>query len=218
MIQFNSLECQDRFVYSLLGQQKNGFFLDVGCQTPIDANNTYLFETLGWDGLAFDRSDVTHWNNLPVLWNEKRKTKRFLLDATSAELTNVLLSYLPRGGIIVDYLSVDIDDNGGLNFGVEGLLRVLNAGITFKILTFEHEAYRDEYSNGVFVRELSRAILHRLDYFCLFPNVCLAENKPFEDWWIHPSYFDSSLLALSTPNLCYKECVRLIENKMGASE
>ena len=66
MVEFHSLECQDKFVYALLGHKMAGFFLDVGCQTPIGANNTYVFEQLGWTGLAFDRSDITHWDNKSV--------------------------------------------------------------------------------------------------------------------------------------------------------
>ena len=206
-IKFNSLECQDMFVFLLLGHQTNGYFLDIGCQTPIDASNTYLFEQLGWDGLAFDRADFAPWYG-PFKWAEKRKTRRIMLDATTRDLTNALLCNLTPGAI-VDYISIDIDD-GGLNYGVEGLLRVLNAGITFKVMTFKHEAYRNAQSNGEYVRDFSRTILTKLDYIPLFGDVSL-DGGPFEDWWVHPAFFDQKILECTADNLHYKECIKRLQ-------
>lgn len=62
---------QDMFLrYFLFPNKNNGFFLDIGGNNPIMINNTYYFENIGWNGLAFE----------PVkrnseLWKENRTTK-----------------------------------------------------------------------------------------------------------------------------------------------
>ena len=208
MIKSNSLECQDLFVYSLLGHQKYGYFLDIGCQTPIDASNTYLFETLGWSGLAFDRSDLTHWNNKNVEWYENRKTPRFLVDATTAEFTQILKDNVPKD-TIVDYISLDIDDNGGKNYALEGLLRIINAGIIFKIMTLEHEAYKQPQP---FVKNITRIILHTLGYRALFSDVIFPNGNSFEDWWINPKYFPTYISDFSRDNIVYTDCIKVLED------
>lgn len=204
MVQFYGIEHQDCLPYYLLGHQKEGFFLDVGCQLPTGSNNTYLLETLGWNGLAFDRTDSTSWSG-NTQWYENRHTPRFILDATSRELTDTLLTHAPKN-TIVDYISLDIDDDGGLNYGVQGLLRILNAGVVFKTMTFEHEAYRHQQSNGEVVRAVSRIILQSLNYIPLFIDVSLGEDRYFEDWWINPLYFNEDILSLQSSRIPWQEC------------
>jgi hypothetical protein len=66
MLTFQSLECQDKFVYTLLSKTNNtsilsnynSFFLDISCCHPVLSNNTYIFEnTFGWDGIGVDLLD-----------------------------------------------------------------------------------------------------------------------------------------------------------------
>ena len=211
MVKSNSLECQDLFIYHLLGNQKEGFFLDVGCQTPILANNTYLLETLGWKGLAFDKLDITHWDGKNVRWSEQRQTPKFLVDATTEEFTQILKDNVPAN-TVVDYISLDIDDNGGINFAIEGILRIINAGITFKALTLEHEAYRNAQSNGELVRGVTRIILGTLGYRLLYPDVCFDNGNNFEDWWVNPKYFPAKLAEYIRPSMYYKDCIETLKD------
>ena len=44
----------DLIIENIFKNQKNGFYVDVGCQHPIKNNNTYLLFKKGWFGLNID--------------------------------------------------------------------------------------------------------------------------------------------------------------------
>jgi hypothetical protein len=37
----------------------------------------------------------------------------------------------------------------------------------------------------------------------------------FEDWWIHPDYFDSKVLAAQDQGLYYFKCIEKLKNTLG---
>src|SRR5579862_233282 len=45
---------EDRILLSLLGEWKSTFYVDVGCNHPLDSSNTYLLYQMGWRGLCID--------------------------------------------------------------------------------------------------------------------------------------------------------------------
>ena len=46
---------QDIFIYNtFFKNKKNGVYMDIGANHPIQKNNTYLFEKNGWTGYAFE--------------------------------------------------------------------------------------------------------------------------------------------------------------------
>ena len=44
----------DSLILNIFKNQKNGFYLDVGCGHPIKNNNTYLLNKKGWNGMNID--------------------------------------------------------------------------------------------------------------------------------------------------------------------
>ena len=44
----------DILIENIFRNQKNGFYIDVGCQHPIKNNNTYLLHKKGWSGINID--------------------------------------------------------------------------------------------------------------------------------------------------------------------
>lgn len=44
----------DIIVQNIFRNQKNGYYIDVGCQHPIKNNNTYLLHKKGWSGINID--------------------------------------------------------------------------------------------------------------------------------------------------------------------
>lgn len=57
---------QDAFIYQMVfGAKKEGFFLDVGGNNPIEINNTYLLEQKGWTGMAFEpvKAQAEQWED-----------------------------------------------------------------------------------------------------------------------------------------------------------
>ena len=72
---------QDAYVYKTFFKNKtDGYFCDVGGNHPININNTYMFENLGWDGCCFEPVPV-----MEKLWSEHRRAKFFSYAATEKE-------------------------------------------------------------------------------------------------------------------------------------
>jgi len=210
---FHSLERQDEFVYALFGDMRDGFFLDVSCQHPIEASNTCFFEQeLGWSGLGFDWVNATHWTG-PFNWEERRpKTKFIQMNVLTEEFTQALLDNVPKDRV-VDYISLDVDTEtpqGHINLGWQALTRMINGGVRFKVMTLEHEFY----TQGENVRFPTRLLLESLGYRLLFPNVLLVPTsfyRQFEDWWIHPKYFRDDIGNYGGENLDFNQCIERIK-------
>lgn len=210
MIEFYSHEQQDEFVYNLFKQKPNGFFLDISCGNPLIGSNSYTLEkTLGWTGFCFDIGNCEEL----FQWSQKRTTPFVQMDATSADLTDFLVSNTPIGRVY-DYISLDVDA-GGTNLALQALKRVLDAKIRFKVMTFEHECY----IHGPAVRDEAIALLEAQGYICLFEDVCLWSGDPnqkpsFEDWWIDPQYFDDIVKDCQHNGLYYFTCVDIIKTAL----
>ena len=212
-IEFHSHEQQDEFVYNLFGKKRNGFFLDISCGNPQIGSNSYTLEKYcGWQGFCFD---IGNCEDL-FQWSQKRTSRFIQADATSPVLTNFLRGAVPPG-TLVDYLSLDVDANG-TNLALHALYRVLEAGIQFKAMTFEHEGY----IHGPRIRDQARAILQSQGYVPLCTDVRLwaggledDSNASFEDWWIDPKQFDTKILEAQSHGLYYFECVEKLKNVMG---
>tara|TARA_R100000654_G_scaffold12996_2_gene28268 strand:- start:5125 stop:5742 length:618 start_codon:yes stop_codon:yes gene_type:complete len=62
---------QDLYVLEYFKYKKNGFFVDIGANNPIELNNTYLLETdYNWNGICIEPS-----KSEALLLEEKRKAK-----------------------------------------------------------------------------------------------------------------------------------------------
>lgn len=198
-LRFNSQACQDEFVYcvlyGLLNKQDSGYYLEIGAGEPIHVNNTYALEReCGWWGLSIDISD-----NLMPRWYAARSNPLLSQDATQVDYSSVL-SEFPQ---VIDYLSLDVD-----GYYDTVLKKVMESNHTFKIITIEHDAYRygDTYRNK------ERAILTALGYHLLCADVSL-NRCVFEDWWIHPDFFEPSLFQhLTSLDLQGKDCVDIIRS------
>lgn len=210
MIQFYSLELQDELILNLFDQKTNGTFLDVACWHPIGGSNTYTLEKqFNWSGFGFDIYD----SDALYQWRTHRTSPFVQVDVTSDNFSNFLKNNIPSSTVI-DYVSLDID---GMDT-VTALKRLIEAGVKFKSVTFEHEYY----IHGDIYRDMSRKILEDLGFVSLFSDVkahtvnLVAPNKIndteyFEDWWIHPDYFDPKLLEIKTSGVYYDECVDILK-------
>jgi hypothetical protein len=212
-IEFHSHEQQDEFIYNLFKQKQNGFFLDISCGHPVIGSNSYTLEkNCGWKGFGFDIGDVEG----DLQWSSKRKNPFIRMDATSADLTDFLISNIPTD-TIVDYISLDVDA-AGTNLALQTLKRVLDSNIKFKAMTFEHECY----IHGPSIRDEAISLLEARGFVSLFEDVRLYaggtsddSGSTFEDWWIHPDYFDESVLEIKEQGLYYFECVEKIKTALG---
>lgn len=188
----NSQSGQDIFVSKLINN-KNAFFVDIGCWKPIVLNNTFMLEELGWKGISLDITDMTdEWSI--------RKTGFIKADALNIDYTKLFNdNNLP---LVIDYLTIDIEGNG---HRLLALKKIFESNREFKIITIEHDFYRG-YEKSETIPQ--RQFLINNGYFLLCSNVCLS-NNPFEDWWINPKFFiESEFSHLKCNNTEYSEILK----------
>lgn len=174
---------QDEFVSLMLPEP--GTFLEVGSSHPDHLSNSHGLELLGWRGVCVDKGE---WDY------SSRKATVVVGDATKVDYLPLLKTL---GWSVVDYLSVDTDDAS-----LESLLRVLESGFRFKIITIEH----DSYQRGPSLRDFERVVLLSHGYKLVCRDVCHPEiqNRPFEDWWLNPAFFTPDQIEKARhDNCCY---------------
>ena len=205
-----SCERQDEFVYHVLAKhlKKPGYFLDVACNHPKDASNTYVLEKyLNWDGIGFDIGDVEKDFN----WSNERSSPFIQIDATSKMFTKVLEKHV--GDRIVDYISLDVDW-AEVNFSGKALEKILDANIKFKVMTLEHESFKPFIRDRV--TKPTRELLHGLGYVMLFEDVSFPDGNAWEDWWINPALMPhKNILDIKAVGLTYDQCVEAVKNFGG---
>ncbi len=197
-LEFYAQAEQDKFVYmllyGLLGKQDKGHYLEIGAWHPTEINNSYFFEkNLNWGGVSIDIS-----TQFVEQWKEIRQNPLILSDATQTDYRELLQSF-PK---VIDYLSLDIDRH------YTDVLRLVPFDeYTFKIITMEHDSY--VYGNQY--REEERQILSALGYRMVCADVSNLGN-PYEDWWVHPSFFTTEQLSLiASLDLNDKEHTEIIQ-------
>lgn len=153
---------QDRFAYELIGEK--GTFLDIGANHPIEKSNSYGLEQIGWYGLLVEKDE-----HCIGLLNAQRKSPVIATDATTANW-KMVLKPLTR----FSYISLDVD------IATEATLRgLLDHGISFDVMTVEHDKYR--FGGGP--QKAMRRMLDNAGYVLICSDVC-DQGLPFEDWWV----------------------------------
>lgn len=208
MIEFHSHEQQDEFVANIFNFKTNGTFLDIASGHPKIGSNSYTLEKyFNWTGYGFDIRDVEQ----ELQWSTHRKNPFFLMDVTSSALNNFFAQNVAEDHVF-DYISLDVDSATG-NHILDVLHRIVDSKIKFKVMTLEHEYHLYREQN----RAPSRVILESIGMVRLFEDVKLwgTPSFSFEDWWVHPDYFDKTLLDLKSSNLYYFECIEKLKNNLG---
>jgi hypothetical protein len=164
---------QDIFVSTVTQQKRNGWYLEVGSNHPINTNNTFLLESeYDWTGIS-----VEFLPDMVNLFNSVRKNKCFRHDATTFDFERHLKeNNFPKQ---IDYLSLDIEPPSQTYFC---LTKIPLKEYTFSVITFEHDCYYagDEYKLKAF------NLLTELGYERVISNVKWS-GLTFEDWYVNPS-------------------------------
>ncbi len=195
MIKSNSQSGQDIFVSKLINN-KEPFFIDIGCWKPIELNNTLLLEQNGWEGISIDILDMSNEWSI-------RKTKFIKANALETDYTKLFDDN--KAPSIIDYLTIDIEGDGHRFLALK---KVIESNRDFKIITIEHDSYR-----GYELTEAKpqREFLLNKGYILLCSNVCLM-NNPFEDWWINPKYFsEDEFMYIKSDNMEYSDILKKIK-------
>lgn len=169
----NSQAFQDLFAYQIC---KNKTYIEIGANRPIKRNNTYLLENKGYKGYSIEFN--TKWQRF---WNKaQRKNNIYFTDAITfdylqANQENNLTNK-------IGYLSCDIEP---VTNTFSALKRVINQGIEFECITFEHDIYQSDID----LREKVNSFLFKNNYKIAVNDVYLYPdtNKVFETWYVHNS-------------------------------
>ena len=180
MINYYGEAQQDKFVTKMLNEKRDGYFVEIGSNHPINCNNSYLLESkLNWRGIMVEYSN--QWINL---YQEHRKNSIHLIaDGTTINYRDVLeTNNFPTE---IDYLQIDLEATNGSSIKA---LEIFNKDVfdkyKFATITFEHDIWvTDKYR----MRERSREILEERGYYRVIDDVHNKEPKyVYEDWYIHP--------------------------------
>lgn len=161
--------------------QKDGYFLDIGCNVPIFNNNTYSLEIIGWKGICIDIESFDF---------SCRKAKFIQENANNTDWDSLFIDN--NSPELIDYLSLDTDIHA-----IKILESLLKTKFKFKVITIEH----DLYINGDEFRNNQREILNKSGYRMLFgdvypdyPEKWIINKAYFEDWWVNPEFIRSCSL------------------------
>ena len=165
---------QDVFA-AISTERCDGTYLEIGSGTPIHHNNSLMLENIGWKGISIEGQEgyVRYFRNIrknPVQWADAKKVQYYDL---------VMDSLCPDEGneLVIDYLSLDVDDDN-----LDVLYLIPFNAIKFRCITFEHDRYRV----GDRVRDESREYLKSLGYTLVGEDLKYNTTNPYEDWYIHP--------------------------------
>ena len=174
---------QDKFVLNVLKNKKNGYFLEIGSNHPININNSYLLETkYDWKGIM-----VEYDSNFLLSYKEHRPNSIHIInDATQVDYKNVFeINNMP---LSFDYLQIDLEANNGSTIKtLQKLDNEIFDTYKFATVTFEHDIYHTNFDN---TRLKSRDIFKKRGYVCVFEDINNKGENPYEDWYVHPDLVD----------------------------
>lgn len=176
----NYSQCyQDLFVLYILKGKKKGTYLEIGAGKPFYGNNTALLKEFDWNGVSLEINQ-----SLVDQWLIERPNDIIInADATKVDFNGIYNNSLPKN---IDYLQLDIDPASNT---YKALKNIPFDQIQFNVITYEHDYYIDnnEY------RLRSRNFLKDKNYVLIASNISPDNNSPFEDWYVHKDYYNSSI-------------------------
>lgn len=197
--QFNGLETidknyaqsyQDMFVLTVLNGKTNGTYLEIGSHDPFYNNNTALLElNFNWTGLSIDIDQ-----GMVDKFNAERKNPAICSNALHLDYKELIQQIDGADNAIIDYLQVDCDPPA-VTFEI--LKKIIETGTKFRVITFEHDNYRDDTHQ---VRAESRKYLEKKGYKLAVNDVAFNKFNSFEDWWVLNEVTTDSLKGLKDIN------------------
>ena len=145
-------------------------YIEIGARKPSKYNNTCLLEENGWNGFSIEIDQ-----KFQKAWSKERKNKIYFSDA-------LLFDYY-QGCIKnnmttrIGYLSCDIEPP--LNT-FTALQRVINQGMEFDCITFEH----DDYQSKENYNEIATNYLISKGYKVAVHGVYFGRHSHFETWYV----------------------------------
>ena len=184
----NSQAFQDIFALSLFGE--NGTYVEIGAHKPVKNSNTYKLEVEhNWRGysIEFDGNLKRFWDKHPERKNKVYWTNALTFDYARANTENNL-------GTHINYLSCDIEPPENT---FSALKRIIEQGITFDCITFEHDLYQAKQDFNVIAIDFLK---HHGYKIAVSDVYYLNENNHFETWFVKES--------IEFPRCIYKDWIK----------
>jgi hypothetical protein len=180
---------QDLFILTMLNGKREGTYLEIGAGAAFFGNNTALLDQdFGWKGISVDILEVAvnqFINGAPYYGDRRRNNKCVLKDATKINYEKFLTGLdFPNE---IDYLQLDCDP-ASVTYDI--LVIIPFESYKFAVITYEHDKYRE----GDIYQEKSKKYLESYGYVRVVNNISADEDRPYEDWWVHPDLIDSDIL------------------------
>ena len=169
--------------YSQSGQEffvlqycNHNTYIEVGSHLPEKWSNTFILETehnyKGF-GIEFDINLKAHWDVSISRKNKIYWNNALTFDYIAALKENNLDNH-------IGYLSCDIEPPENT---FAALQKIIESGISFDCITFEH----DRYASKTDFDTLSRKYLDEHGYKPIVENVypCNSKKKIFETWFVN---------------------------------
>jgi len=204
---------QDLFVILMNKELKDGWYIEIGSNHPMNSNNSYILENkYGWKGIMVELD-----GSFLQLYKEIRPLAIPIIgDATQIDY----VSYLQNNNFPanLNYLQIDVEaDNKSTLDTIKLFDNSVFDHYKFGTVTFEHDIYRGDFFD---TRSISREIFLKRGYVRLFSDVCVWVYNtwcPYEDWYVHPDIIDNDLIQkiLSDPENTEKihttTCIEIIQ-------
>lgn len=164
---------QDAFVHNICGDK--GTYIEVGGSWPVKNSNTYSLEIYAnYKGFSIELDKEMYYQpwktsirNNKIYWDNA-----LTFDYNKAALENNLTKH-------INYLSCDIEPPENT---FKALCKVINDGITFDVITFEHELFKSKINYDKLVTEL----LLDHGYKIAVSNVYHKKSTDFfETWYVN---------------------------------
>ncbi len=178
---------QDKFILNVLKEKKNGYFLEIGSNHPINISNSYLLEKkYDWKGIMIEY-DASF---LPLYKRHRPNSIHVINDATKVDYKNIFKNN--NTPLSLDYLQIDLEANNGSTIRtLQKLDNEIFDTYKFATVTFEHDIYHTNFEN---TRLASRDIFKKRGYICVFEDIN-NHGAPFEDWYVHPDLVDMNYVT-----------------------
>lgn len=179
---------QDKFVLNVLKEKRNGYFLEIGSNHPININNSFLLEKkYDWKGIMVEYNP----SFLPLYEMFRPNSIHVINDATIIDYKSVFENNnVPS---IFDYLQIDLEANNGSTIKtLEKLDNEIFDAYKFATVTFEHDIWHTNFDN---TRLKSRDIFKKRGYVSVFEDVNNGFDYPYEDWYVHPELVDMNYIS-----------------------
>ena len=152
----------------------NGTYIEVGAHYPKKLSNTYNLECFhGWKGFSIEYNVLfkDSWSK-----TKERKNKIFWEDALTFDYKQAAIDL--GLGTHFNYLSCDIEPPSNT---YDALVRIIEQGLTFDCITFEHDLYQSD----VDYNDIVTKYLLSKNYKLAVTEVYYIEPKNhFETWFV----------------------------------